>query len=83
MFLKSVERWGRWACVSLKPDDFCDLDGKALTGWENLKELRFEAEETLRPRRGSNAKQGDLVLNGKVSSGICQPTLVVRIKLFG
>ena len=52
----SLKGGASWACVSLKPDDFCDLDGKALTGWENLKELRFEAEETLRPRRGSNAK---------------------------
>ena len=45
-----------WNFVSLTPDDFYNFEGNYLAGWSNLKELRFEAEETLRPGKGSSAK---------------------------
>jgi len=43
-----LEGGSRWQSVVLSPADFQDVDGNPLPGWENTKELRLGATETLR-----------------------------------
>jgi len=42
----------QWQVVQLETNDFKDFDGKPLTGWENIKELKLTPVERLRPKRG-------------------------------
>ena len=61
----NIKGGANWNFVSLTPDDFYNFEGNHLAGWSNLKELRFEAEETLRPGKDPLQSQGKLELLGK------------------
>ena len=40
----------QWQTLILSPHDFLNIDGDTLADWSNIKELGFEAEETIRNR---------------------------------
>ena len=42
---------GDWNVIKLLPGDFHDAEGQSLSSWNGLKELRFGAQETLRPKK--------------------------------
>ena len=41
---------GQWQSVRLSPTDFQDVEGKSLPNWDEVKELRLGATETLRAK---------------------------------
>ena len=47
----SLAGGAEWRSVRLVPGDFYDAEGKTLSGWAGLKELRLGAQEVLRSRR--------------------------------
>jgi len=44
----ALEGGGQWQIITLSPSEFQDVEGNPLAGWENIKELRIGATETLR-----------------------------------
>jgi len=50
----------KWQRIDLVPLDFHDASGKSLSNWENIKELRLGAKETLRSKTGGVEKKLDL-----------------------
>ncbi len=57
---RNLQGGNRWTSIRLKPGDFKDLEGKGLSNWEDTRELRFVADDTLRGGRGSTAKSKKL-----------------------
>ena len=45
-----------WKSVTLAANDFKDAEGKPLANWKEVKELRLDEADNLRPSRGSKAK---------------------------
>jgi len=45
-----------WQSIILSAQDFRNISGDPLPGWQDFKELRLGAQETLRPKRGQTAK---------------------------
>lgn len=46
----------QWQSVSLSPTEFQDVEGNPLPGWDNAKELRIGAMETLRAKERGATK---------------------------
>ncbi|MDF1744631.1 MAG: hypothetical protein P1V19_13125, partial [Gimesia sp.] len=46
----------QWQEVVLSPQDFQNLEGASLPGWQKIKQLKLSPAERLRPNRGSKKK---------------------------
>lgn len=49
-----IERGGSWQDIVLAVDDFENLAGDSLPGWENIRELKLSAAERLTPARSGS-----------------------------
>ena len=45
-----------WQSIVLSAQDFHNVTGESLLGWQGIKELRLGSQETLRPKRGNPNK---------------------------